>query len=615
MTAKKKDDDQSVTDNQPTVRAHVIKSKSKDRKKLLSTLLNPRTKDPMKIEKPPLNPEKISELPEKNSILGPLIGAYATNIDSRGHSFVPAIDLNSPDAVDQVRDAMFVEALRSAQDREESLDSVSDPTDKEVEKRIKILKREARLELATARSFFSSCVPDSNFIDLRKKTRYDKEATGNGYWEVIRGENGKPRSFVFIKSRTMRIGKGGPGDNREVPVKVWQSITDLTWERVTVRRSFKRFAKVDDAGTPSIWFKEFGDPRLMSQKTGDYFGNMVDLVEAEGKEAKAATEILHFDIYSPGSIYGVPRYAGNIPAILGSRELDETNLDYFLSNAVPALALLVAGGRFGSEVRNRVEEFFTEEVRGRKATHKLIVLEAESTRRGAGAPTPNPRIDFVPLRNAQINDALFQEYDKANAKKISMSFRIPPALVGGGDFTVADLRFAEEQVYQPEREDFDAVINNTIMLALGVKFWKFRSDATVARDPEVIGKLIIEAARVGLVVPAEARKVLELVFSQNFPVIRATWAGQPIPFTMAALGVLSGPAEAVREQGRQSGDENPINRLLSDLGLGPEESAVALSPPPKKPDKKKPEPEGGGDGKLPALPGLVPNEDDEKGEK
>lgn len=567
MPKKKESDSGNVS-----VRMRMFKGES-DATSVVQALLNPEGKSSNEILDPPLSPQKLTAIFDISSSLRPNIDAYVTNIASRGYHFDPAIDLNSPDAVDKVMEAIFVERLITAWDLGEPIENVKEPTENEVKTKIEEVKRRAAVELAVAKRFFSNCCPDMDFIGLNKMTVQDKESTGNAYWEILRGSNNKPRNVYFVPSCTMRIAKRNKKDRKDIPVKVYQRVTDLSWELVKVNRTFKKFIQIDEGGKATAYFKEFGDPRIMSRQSGKYYSTIESLIKSEGKQAEQATEIFHFDIPSMISDYGMPRWSGNVPAVLGSRELDETNLDYFLSNAVPALALLCAGGRFGKQVEERLKEFFAEEVRGRRATHKLIVLEAESQRRAtAGGPSSTPKIDFVPLRNAQIQDALFQNYDERNTQKVSRSFRIPISLLGGGRFNVNDLRFAEEQVYQPEREAIDAKINKFLMPALGVRFWEFRLNQTMARDPEVIGNLALRAADVGIIVPTEARKILGQVFTQDFPAIKAIWAEQPIPFTMAALGVKAGPAEAVREQGRQDGNMAPIDQLLRELGLTPEEA-------------------------------------------
>lgn len=546
---------------------------------VVNALLNPEQRD-SGIENPPINLKKLSAMHEISSALRPLVDAYATNIDARGYHFTPEIDLNSPDAPGRIQDALLVKALLLAHDTGAPTDSIPEPTEDEIKAATQAIRNKARLELAIARKFFANCVADTDFTDLRRKTRQDFEICGNAYWEILRDpKTDVPCSLVYVPGHTVRIGKITAGADKPISIRTRQRVTELYWEPVVIKRKFNKFCQVDDAERPTVWFKEFGDTRLMSRDTGTYYENWNALIKAEKKNAKAATELLHFGLHSSTSIYGIPRWAGNIPAVLGSRELDETNLDYFLSNCVPALALLCAGGKMGAKTTERLTEFFTEEVRGRRATHKLIILEAESSRRaGSTGISPIPKLDFIPLRNAQVQDALFQNYDERNTKKIGKSFRLPDSLVGGGKFTTSDLRLAEEQVYQPEREWFDARINKHLMPALKITFWQFKSNSTMARDPQVLGELVLEAAKIGVIVPLEARKILECVFNTELPTIRAQWAAQPIPMTMAALGVKAGPAEAVREQGRQAGDTAPIDRLLRELGLSPEDASLLDTP-------------------------------------
>jgi PBSX family phage portal protein len=552
-----------------------------DSERILSSLLNPVVSDTgvIGLDEVPLNPAKLAATFDMSSALRPNVDAYINNIYSQDYRFEPSLDLNSPDSIERVRVAMYVESLLHAHDVGGTLD-LKPPVDKEVAAKILELRRQSIVELAVARRFFSSCNPDGSYLDLMKMTGQNIEVTGNGYWEVLRGQDGKPRNLKYVPSVTMRIGPGG-----ETVVKTSRKITDISHEVVKVRRTFKKFAQVDSSGQPVTWFKEFGDPRLMNKKTGVYYADLKDLLNAERKASKQtdktnfttefiATEIIHFSISSLISLYGVPRWSGTIPSVLGSRELDETNLDYFLSNAIPALALLCSGGRLGQNAEERLKEFFTDEVRGRKAAHKLIVLEAETQRHAVVGPSKSPRLEFVPLRSSQQQDALFQVYDQRNIDKIGRNFRLPSSLLGIGKFSLEDMRFAEEQVYQPERESLDSKINTFLMPALGVKFWKYKSDTAITRDPEVVGKLVLQAIKEGAIVPAEARMLLEKVFDREFPVIRAVWAYQPMPLTLAALGIAAGPAEAVREQGRQDGAASPQNILVRELGLSPEEASV-----------------------------------------
>ena len=36
------------------------------------------------------------------------------------------------------------------------------------------------------------------------------------------------------------------------------------------------------------------------------------------------------------------------------------------------------------------------------------------------------------------------------------------------------LRFAEDQVFQPERDEFDFLMNRKVLADMGIRFWRFR---------------------------------------------------------------------------------------------------------------------------------------------
>jgi capsid portal protein len=577
MASKKGSSKKSSSKKTPSGEVTVRLSKSKTVPNAISQLIgnadSKKRKKTYGLAEHPLNLKRLPKHIDQSGLLQPNVKSYNVNIHTTGHRFEPVIDLNAPDAFEKVKDAMFVERLIVANDNEMPIKNVKEPSDEEVNEKLDEVKKISRLELALATNFFDSCVPDGDFINLRTRMGSDYEYLGGSYMEVLRGDDGKPRNLEHVAGHTIRIAEEDASIDNSVPVKAWQRVSALTYEIVQVRRTFKRFAEVDDNGKPVVWFKEFGDTRLMSQFSGIFYFDITDMVKAEGKDAKEATELFTFQQYSLTSDYGSPRWAGHLPSVLGSRELDEVNFDYFLNNAIPALALLVAGGRFGAGTQERLEEHFAEEVRGKRSIHKLVVLEAEGQKRGSN-PSAIPKIEFVPLRNAQINDALFQVYDERNTNKVGSSFRLPGALVGNGDITMIALRFAEEQVYGPERDGYDARINKFLMPELGVMLWKFVSNTISPRDPEVVGTLTLEAANKGVIVPSEARPLLEKSLGFDLPELDRYWVDQPLPFTLAVLGVKAGPAEAVREQGRQAGNPAPDDLITADLGLTSEDGDI-----------------------------------------
>ena len=95
----------------------------------------------------------------------------------------------------------------------------------------------------------------------------------------------------------------------------------FAYQSIRRRRRFRRFVQVFEGQL--VYFKEFGDPRIVSRKTGRAFPSVAELTGANPDDGPA-TEMLHFAIHNPRSSYGVPRWIGNLPSVLGSRQSEET---------------------------------------------------------------------------------------------------------------------------------------------------------------------------------------------------------------------------------------------------------------------------------------------------
>jgi PBSX family phage portal protein len=283
---------------------------------------------------------------------------------------------------------------------------------------------------------------------------------------------------VYVPSFTVRL---LPLDRSPSEVEDRIRVSPVSLDTVTVRHRLRRYVQIQ--GTDRVFFKSFGDPRVVSRRTGQVFDNAETLSEADASDG-AATELLHFAIHSPRSPYGVPRWVGTLLSVLGSRQMEEVNFLYFENKSVPPLALLVSGGRLSEASVPRIERFIEENLKGKANFHKVLILEAEGA--GAGHQT-RAKIELRPLTDAQQQDALFQVYDERNIDKVGSAFRLPKLLRGESkDFNRATaesaLRFAEDQVFQPERDEFDFLMNRRLLADMGIRFWRFRSQTPVTRD-------------------------------------------------------------------------------------------------------------------------------------
>ena len=481
---------------------------------------------------PPYDPEALCLLFEHSNSLRQNVDAYATNIDGFGHRLDPAIDFDADDADRRVGECIFLERLAARDRGELPAEAALEPTPDEIKERRRELVQLARTERARLASFFEFCSFDHSFVELRRRTRQDLEVTGNAYWEVLRNAAGEVARLVYVPSFTMRL---LPLDANPVPVEESVRISPVTLERVTTRQRMRRFLQVQY--TQRTFFKAFGDPRVVSRTTGEAFPSLEDL-RARSPDDAPATEILHFAIPSPRSPYGIPRWVGGMLAVMGSRQMEEVNYLYFENKSVPPLALLVSGGKLSEASVPRIERFIEENLKGKNNFHKVLILEAE------GATSANDaaraRIELRPLTEAQQHDALFQQYDERNIDKVGSAFRLPRLLRGDSrDFNraVADaqLRFAEDQVFQPERDEFDFIVNRKLLADMGIRFWRFRSQTPVTRDPERMTNMVEKLVRVGVLTPEEGRVLASDIFNREFAKLGADWTKRPITLTLAGI--------------------------------------------------------------------------------
>lgn len=494
---------------------------------------------------PPYDMKKLCLLYEMSGALQQHIEAVTTNVDQFGWRYDPALKFDDPDIDTKISEAMFCEKINDAP----TLSDVTPPTEAEITARKKELELISKAELNKLKSFFTVIYPDGSFIDLRTKTRKNLETTGNCFWEILRDKKGRISRIVLAPVCYIRL---TPIDATPTGIKERVPVSDLSWEEVSQERFFRRYAEVGgDQKKVKAYFKEFGDPRCISCLTGRIFDDEAKMrADKDIKpEDRPATEIFHLKNYSAISDpYGVPRWIGNLPAVMGSRELDEVNLGYFENKTVPPLALLVAGGRLSKGVVPRIEEFIEQNLKGRKNFHKILILEAEGQKNAAGMNIV-PTVKFVPLREAQQQDGLFQNYDESNWSKIGSSFRLPRLLVGKDDHinratAEASLQFAEEQVFEPMRNFFDEMINRKIFSDLKITFWKFKSNTPITRNPELLSDVIKKLSDSGVITPGEARDIAADIFNRALPRIDVLWTQQPFKLTLAEaqgkLGIETG---------------------------------------------------------------------------
>jgi PBSX family phage portal protein len=451
------------------------------------------------IMRPPYTPDALLRLPNMNNMLKQCIDAYVINIESFGTRFEyigPETDDNKPGP-------------------------------------------EAEAELEQLQAFVDNPNGLYTMIELRQRLRRDIETFGYGFMEVGRDEQGNVDALYHVPAHTVRL---LTRDSKAVPIE-----QTIVRGKKTVKKkrmiNFRRY--VQDVNGSKVYFKELGDPRIIDP--------------ASGKESPSigfedqATELVHVQLYSPGDVYGVPRWINQLASVLGSREAELVNLQFFKDNAIPAMAVLVSGGTLSAESVTEVKAKFTAR-RGVDNMNRVVVLEAVGDQESASeaGQTPAPRIDIKPLASERQSDGNFLEYNRDCAKAIRSSFRLPPIFVGlSDDMTHAtaqsSLVITENQVFGPERNKLDDLFNQHLLLINGQqpKFWRMRSAAPRVTNPEDVSDALRNLNLFGAMSPNEATMIANELFDLKMPQSEDAWAKYPFDLVLAiaASGRLKGVEE------------------------------------------------------------------------
>lgn len=496
----------------------------------------------------PYDPETMIGLVEMSAHLSPNIDGYVANIDGYGHQFTPAApwmtDLTSEAARVGMSDTMRFEAWAEAQDATDGeVPSLPAPIDEaQVEAGLAALDEQMERERFQADAWFNNCGMDRSWAELRRALRWDREAHGWACMEFIRDARGQLRRLAYVPAYTVRpvVDLG-----ESVEVEDPDPVTVLSRGRtVRVYRRFRRYVQIVQGRR--IYFKSPGDPRVVSRLTGAVYADEKAMRQpedrgGEGKDALAAHELLWFAGHNPRTPCPPPRWVGALLRVLGGREADETNYYHLKNKTMSGGILFVFGGRVPTGVKERLESRMVNELQGSKNTGRILVVEAMPVGASPNERTVLPQMQFQSLRDANPSDAMFSKYDAEAADAIGATFRQSPLLRGRTPSDLnrataeAALHFCEQQVYQPEREAFDWMVNKFLMPEIGVRLLRFRSNSAPARSLSEITDLLKVVAPAGIMVPEEMRALVGDVLNTPMERIEDAWVRWPMPMTLAGL--------------------------------------------------------------------------------
>jgi capsid portal protein len=557
---------------------------------------------------PPVDPKSLVHISQRLSIIDPIIDSMKANVEGFGEIFVSIMDFDKPDVKETLKahfqgrlmheletdgiqrikklyekgqqvkitksaDAWYnflnevigeaVEILkhreleddedmdlavrawkadvpRIVDERREEILKIRDRTFKQ---KLAKLKTEKQDELVFLENFFGPCNVKLSWMQIRKRLRDDYERIGGWSMEVMRNPiTRRPVELGHVPMVDMRLTK--LGDPIKAPVTRRINKVEIVEEVRPVK--FRKFVQSLGRTGRFVWFKEFGDPRIMNRNNGLYCGEYrwnevkkeyervyYDNYASKGRreipyskflelypDFVEANEILYHARYNAiGSPYPVPRWFGCLTLAQGMLAMEEVNAGWFDNNTIPEMMVMVSDGNLSQRSHKRVEAFF-EGRRGREKRNSVMVLEAETADRARNfANTGKPVIEIEKLRDTIQQDATHTQYDEKGRLKFRACWRLPPSHVGQeSQYTRQSINAskvaAEEQVFQPERADNDDVMNKHLMPALAINHWWYKSNSPPVADNLQMAQVLSILGKAGFLSVGEARPEVAMILNR-----------------------------------------------------------------------------------------------------
>lgn len=352
-----------------------------------------------------------------------------------------------------------------------------------------------------------------------------RETYGIAYLEVIRNIADEVVQIEFIKE-TPTISKTRPLD---------PYITTTYYHHGQELERKKRYCKYkQEIGGKTVYFKEFGDPRIMDLRDGKY------LAEGESLDLEwQANELMEFAIGTEP--YGTVRWIGQVLGVDGSRRAETLNNNYFINGRHTPLMIMVKGGTLTEESFTKLQQYMND-IKGEAGQHAFIVLETEATdARTDFDQQEKPEIEVKDLASILQKDELFQNYLDNNRRKVQSSFQLPDLYVGyTTDFNRATAQTAqevtEEQVFQPERKSLAWAINNRLLNGYRFQYVECYFLEPDITNPDDLYKLLTVANNAGGLTPNFAKRIIYEAYGEQAEDYPEEWGDIPLAYSKTQGG-------------------------------------------------------------------------------
>lgn len=338
-----------------------------------------------------------------------------------------------------------------------------------------------------------------------------RETYGIAYVEVIRSREGKVVQLDFVEDvPSMRMS-----------CRLYPGTVDFWYKGkvVTRKKVFRKYRQMVQGKT--VYFREFGDMRVMDKETGEYTkGTSLD---------RQANEILAFPIGS--APYGTIRWIGQILGCDGARRAEFLNNNYFRNGRHMPLAIIVKNGTLTDASLLKLQMYLNS-VQGEKGQHKFLLLEAEGTETDFDA-NKNVDIELKPLADILQKDELFQDYIENNRKRVQSAFNLPDLYVGYSQeynraTAQAAIEVTEKQVFQPLRRSLAWPISNLLLNEYQLKYCEVEFLEPDVTNIEDLYKLLVIAEKAGGLTPNKAKQIAYDAIGEKSDDYDGDWGDTPL---------------------------------------------------------------------------------------
>lgn len=329
------------------------------------------------------------------------------------------------------------------------------------------------------KAFLESPHPEETLTEILTKWMMDYEAIGVGYLEMIRDPEINPKE-------------------KHVPFTGMDHIPAHT---VRAHKDGIRF--VQQRGNRKVWFKKIGAPSDVNKETGEIVGL------GELDPDVRATEVMVIRNYSARSdYYGTPDILPALGALLGDKQREEYNIDFFENHAIPAYAVTVTGADLDEETEKKIKQYFQKDLKENR--HTTLVLTA------AGEPDGQPVEFKFQALSVDMKEASFRLYRKDNRDEILSAHGVPPYRAGiaetgslGGSTAEESTEIYKQSIINPRQEMVETRINRHILRdAFGVFDYVIKFNDIDTRDENRDVEKYEKLFQMGALTPNKIRELI-----------------------------------------------------------------------------------------------------------